>query len=228
MEKSRLFEQVQLRQAEFESSQTQLESLQGQTAELNYQLRESEDRIALLTEELTDARRDQHTRSSAGSSDADDAARILALTEAKYEAKLTELRGRVQAAEKERNDGEAAWSRKLDEKSREMDELRRTVELSTKVKEGREDLVAQARQETERVQEELRAHLTSMAELRHVAEQAAEAEVRRFATLHVACLDAKSRLTVGGGRRSPPIHRKDPRVREGSGGSKGPRGSIES
>jgi asparagine synthetase B (glutamine-hydrolysing) len=166
-----------MRQAEFESSQTQLETLQGQTAELNYQLRESADRIALLTEELVDARREQQARPSTSSTSADDAARILALTEAKYEAKLTELRNRVQAAEKERNDGEVGWSRRLDEKVRELDELKRKVDVSTKTKESHEEVIAQARQETERVQEELQAQMARMAELRLAAEQAAESEV---------------------------------------------------
>ena len=57
-EKDELFDQVQLRQAETESSQSHLESLQGQNTELQYQLREASDRIALLQDEFTDVRRE--------------------------------------------------------------------------------------------------------------------------------------------------------------------------
>ena len=60
-EKDEFFDQLQLRQAELESSRSRLESLEGQTTEFQYQLREANDRIALLTEELSDARREQET-----------------------------------------------------------------------------------------------------------------------------------------------------------------------
>jgi predicted nucleic acid-binding Zn-ribbon protein len=166
-----------MRQAEYESSQTQLESMQGQMTELNYQLREATDRIALLTDELAETRREQHVRSSSTSHSADDAARFLALTEAKYEAKLTEMRNRVQAAERERNDGEAAWIRKLDEKTREVDTLRRQIDASAHVGDRQEAALSQIREENERLQKELLVQQKEMADLRLVVDQAAETEV---------------------------------------------------
>ena len=54
-EKDRLFDQLEMRQAELESSNTHMETLQSQTTEYQYQIRELSDRVALLEGELTDA-----------------------------------------------------------------------------------------------------------------------------------------------------------------------------
>jgi len=51
-EKDSLFDQLQMRQAEVESSQSLLEVLQSQNTELQYQVREKDSRVALLSEEL--------------------------------------------------------------------------------------------------------------------------------------------------------------------------------
>jgi predicted nuclease with TOPRIM domain len=177
-EKSRLFEQLQMRQAEYESSQTELESMQGETTEINYQLREANDRIALLTDELAEAHRSRHVKSASSTPSADESARVLAITEAKYETRLAELRARVQSAEKDRNDGEAAWSRKLDEKTREVDDIRRQIDASAHIDQRHEAIVAQIRQENEELQAELRAQRKEMVDLQLRAQQAIEAEVR--------------------------------------------------
>jgi hypothetical protein len=161
-----------------------MESMQGQTAELNYQLREATERVELLTEELGEVRREQHARSSGTSHSADDAARILALTEARYEAKLGELQNRVHASERERNDGESAWSRKLDEKTRELDALRRQMDASTDIEFRHQAALAQIHEENERLRQEMLSHRSDVTNLRLVADQAAEAEVCDFHCPH--------------------------------------------
>jgi chromosome segregation ATPase len=185
-----------MRQAEYESSQSQMESMQGQTAELNYQLRESADRIALLTDELAEARREQHARSSSTTHSADDAARVLALTEARFEAKIAELQNRVHASERERNDGEAAWSRKLDEKTREVDDIRRRMEALVDVEGRHQASLSQIRQENERLHQDSLNQRKDMAELRMLADKAAEAEVRVLPS--PLCLRSLSRQSTAG------------------------------
>lgn len=176
-EKNRLFEQVQLRQAEFESSQSHLESLQSQTTELQYQLREAGDRVALLNEELIDARREQENRVREPSPDAADAARVLALTEARYESRLAELRKQLAAVERERNEDETDWSRKLEQKAREIDELRRVLDSSADTRAAREEVLENLRRESEGYREEVRRHQEQILQMQRQAEKAHDAEV---------------------------------------------------
>lgn len=60
-----------------------------------------------------------------GSVSSEDVARFLREAEGKYEARLGDLRERMRALEKERNDAEEEWSRNLAERSREVERLRR-------------------------------------------------------------------------------------------------------
>jgi chromosome segregation ATPase len=166
-----------MRQAEFESSQSHLESLQAQTAELNYQLHESGERIALLTDELSEARRDQDGRAKGSAVSAEESARVLALTEARYEAKLADSRRRLQAAERERTDNEAEWARKLEEKMSELTQLRNTLEASARGKDEKEETVAQIRAESDRLKDEIMKYRDQVADLRREATRLEEADV---------------------------------------------------
>ncbi|KAL0951091.1 hypothetical protein HGRIS_007829 [Hohenbuehelia grisea] len=134
-DKNNFFDQLQMRQAEVESVQSHLESLQSQNTELQYQLRETNDRLALLSENLSEARREQEGRSLTPMTSTDDVARLIASTEAKYESKLADLRRDLSSAERERNESESEWSRKLREKSREAEELRMVLQSSAKTRE---------------------------------------------------------------------------------------------
>lgn len=128
-EKDELFDQLQMRQAELESSQTHLEALQSQGAELQHQLREASERAGLLAEELLEAQNEHALRGLGGGggargvSDAD-VSRMVGAAEARYEARLGELRRTLGAVEREREEGEAEWSRKLMEKAREVERLK--------------------------------------------------------------------------------------------------------
>ncbi len=112
-----------------------MESLQSQNAELQYQLRELEDRAALLQEELSEAQSGQMEHSTEQGISSQELARLLATTEAKYETKLAELQRNLTATERERNDTEAEWSWKLREKTKETDDLKRALGSTARIQE---------------------------------------------------------------------------------------------
>ncbi|KAJ7783868.1 hypothetical protein DFH07DRAFT_908919 [Mycena maculata] len=165
-DKNAFFDQLQLRQAELESAQSHLDSLQSQNTELQYQLRESEERFTLLTDDITEARREQDSRSREPSSSAEDVARLLSAAEAKYESKLADLKKHLSVIEKERNESEAQWSRKLRDKVRENDDLKQVLGSATKTRELDEGLVEKLKDQIKLLQDELRLHQVEAAELR--------------------------------------------------------------
>lgn len=122
-----MFDQLQMRQAELESSQSHLDSVEAQSTELQYQLREAEDRAEILTEELVEVQ-GRLANGQSPSSSAEELARILSETEGKYEARISDLRSKMRILEKERHDAEDEWSKNLQERSRELERLRRLVE----------------------------------------------------------------------------------------------------
>ncbi|KAJ7837533.1 hypothetical protein B0H14DRAFT_2791069 [Mycena olivaceomarginata] len=165
-DKNAFFDQLQLRQAELESSQFHLDSLQSQNTELQYQLRESEERFALLNDDITEVRREQDSRAREPTTSAEDVARLLSAAEAKYESKLADLRKNLNVVEKERNESEAQWSRKLREKVRENDELKQVLGSATKNRELDEGVVEKLKDQIKLLQEEVRLHQVEAAELR--------------------------------------------------------------
>ncbi|KAG9306903.1 hypothetical protein G9A89_002572 [Geosiphon pyriformis] len=62
-EKDSLFDQYQIKEAEFESSQSLLENLQHRTTELTHQLKECEERAQAMEEELSDKKRSDKEKS---------------------------------------------------------------------------------------------------------------------------------------------------------------------
>lgn len=177
-DKNSFFDQLQLRQAEIESSQSHLESLRNQNAELQFQIRESNDRIGLLTEELVDVRRDQESTMRAPSTSAQDLARHLAAAEAKYEMKLADLRRSLASVERERDEGEADWSQKLREKARETDELKKALASFSNIREQHEEVVSGLKAEIARLTAEVQLGQNQLAGMRLQTEKIKEAEVR--------------------------------------------------
>ncbi|KAJ7169956.1 hypothetical protein C8R46DRAFT_1349891 [Mycena filopes] len=165
-DKNSLFDQLQLRQAELESAQFHLDSLQSQNTELQYQLRESEDRFALLNDDMTEARREQDSRAREPSTSAEDVTRLLSAAEAKYESKLADLKKNLTVVEKERNESEAQWSRKLRDKVRENDDLKQALGSTTKSRELDEGVVEKLKDQIKLLQEEARLHAMQVADLR--------------------------------------------------------------
>ncbi|KAI1793914.1 peroxisomal membrane anchor protein conserved region-domain-containing protein [Ganoderma leucocontextum] len=175
-EKDELFDQVQLRQAETESSQSLLESLQGQNTELQYQLREANDRVALLQEEFSDARREQEIRVVSSGPSAEEVTRLLAAAESKHEMKLNDLRRRLAEAERERDEGEARWSKTVIERAREVESLKAAINSSQKTKEEETEGVQALEQEIESLKGEIRSYQTQLKDLLAQLEKSAEVE----------------------------------------------------
>ncbi|KAJ7786400.1 hypothetical protein B0H16DRAFT_1657710 [Mycena metata] len=190
-DKNAFFDQLQLRQAELESSQFHLDSLQSQNTELQYQLRESEDRFALLNDDISEARREQDNRAREPSTSAEDVARLLSAAEAKYESKLADLKKNLSVVEKERNESEAQWSRKLRDKVRENDDLKQALGSTTKNRELDEGVVEKLKDQIKLLQEEARLHRMQVADLQaqsvsleHVESSTRAQETETSAKIH--------------------------------------------
>ncbi|KAI0756640.1 hypothetical protein C8Q80DRAFT_1340485 [Daedaleopsis nitida] len=176
-EKDELFDQLQMRQAELESSQSSLESLQGQNTELQYQLREATDRIALLQEEFTDARREHDIKVQSPRPSTEDVTRLLAAAESKYETRFGDLRRRLAEAERERDEGEAHWSQKLAERAREVESLQAVINNSQKSQEVETESAQVLKNEIEALKGEIRAYQQQIADLHAQLEKSVELEV---------------------------------------------------
>lgn len=172
-----MFDQLQLRQAEVESVQSHLESLQNQNTELQYQLREAQERIAMLTYDLQEAQREQESRSQQVTTSPEEVARLLSFTELKYEAKLTEMKTRLQQVEIERNDSESEWSRKVRDKAKEVDDLKNSLEMNSRSHGEHEKLVDRLRAEKAQLQDEARLRQQELAELLSAKELVESIEV---------------------------------------------------
>ncbi|GLB36220.1 putative mediator complex subunit Med5 [Lyophyllum shimeji] len=175
-DKNGFFDDLQLRQAELESAQSHLESLQSQNTEYQYQLRELGDRYALLKEDFAEAQREQETRTREPATSADEVARLLSVAEAKYESKLSELKRNLSALEKERNDVEADWSRKLRDKTSELEDLKRLVGSVTRMEQQHEDVVAGLKVGIGKLEGECRLLQGQLHEVRQSYAQVREAE----------------------------------------------------
>lgn len=182
-DKDEIFDQLQLRQAELESSQSHLDSLQSQTTELQYQLREATDRIALLNDELSEAHKVQITKANSSAPTAE-VTQLLAATESKYESRIADLRRQLSAVERERDEVEADMGKKLTEKTTEIEQLKRTIGRSAESHEEEEEAKAALRKEIDSLRDASAAYERLISELQAQINQAAEAEVRPSISLH--------------------------------------------
>ncbi|PSS37549.1 hypothetical protein PHLCEN_2v565 [Hermanssonia centrifuga] len=187
-EKDEIFDQLQMRQAELESSQSHLESLQSQTVELQYQLREATDRIALLNDELFNSQQAQSTKLQGSP---EEVTRLLLAAEAKYEGRIADLRRQLSIMERERDEGEAELSKKLSQKTKEVDELKAIVNSSSKEHEQEQENVISLQEEMERLKAEIKAHQSVIAELGARTEEMAEGET----VAQSQVLELNSRIT---------------------------------
>lgn len=122
-EKDALFEQSQTRQAESESAQSHLQTVQNQVNELQYQLREAEERNSVLVDEL-DELRNSSRMSTQSPTPGPEVARLLSEAEGRFESRLSEMRTKLRAAEKERNEAEEDWNKTLADRGKEIEKLR--------------------------------------------------------------------------------------------------------
>lgn len=123
-EKDALFAQLQAKQAEVESATTSQERAQVAYDELQYELKDARDRIAALQEEVhsfkkarLDQTRDEgHTR------------RLLSELESNNADRIKGFEDRIRTLEKERSEAEDNMAKKLQEKLREVENMRREIE----------------------------------------------------------------------------------------------------
>lgn len=188
-EKDDIFDQLQMRQAELESSQSHLESLQSQTVELQYQLREATDRIALLTDELAEARK-QHVTEAKSGPPSEEVTRLLSATEAKYETRIADLRRQLAAVERERDEGEAMFSKRLLEKEKEAEALQALINLSAKGREQEGENISALQREIDSLREASKMREQLIAELQAEAHRIPELE----AIAQTQLADVKAKL----------------------------------
>ncbi|KAL4071000.1 hypothetical protein J3A83DRAFT_4130766 [Scleroderma citrinum] len=170
-ENKSLFDQLQLRQAELESSQLHAETLQSQNTELEFRLRETEERNALAIDELHDLRSEQEIRLHGPNTSVEDISQLINAVETKYEVKLSDLRRTLGNVEKERNESEANWSRKLLEKTKEMDELRRLLQTTARSREQEEDVAGSLRVVIEKLKSEAQLQESHLSDLQALVDR---------------------------------------------------------
>ena len=95
----------------------------------------------------------------------------------KYETKLSDLRRRLAEAERERDEGEAHWSKKFAERAKEVEDLKALVSLSQRSKEEESEGVQALHAEIEALKTEIRSYQTQVSDLRDQLVKAAEVEV---------------------------------------------------
>lgn len=176
-ERDNLFDQLQLRQAELESSQSRLESLDSSQSELQFQLREATERNAILSEELTDVRRELEYRESRPSISNEDSSKLRAALEAKYESRLSDLNAQLALAEKERNEIESALSRSLQQKTQENEELRKAISSAAQTKGIDEDEVNKLKLDIENLSRQVTSYKEQLKEMSRQQERISELEV---------------------------------------------------
>ena len=166
-----------MRQAELESSNTHLETLQSQTTEYQYQIRELADRVTLLEGELNDAQREANPANGTGMS-AEEVARLISAAEGKYEARLAELRGQLETIERERNEADAEWSSKFAAKTLEVEELKKVIGKNQKSEVDHETVEVKLREDIAALKEEVKVYQRQQTEFQRQVERIKESEVR--------------------------------------------------
>lgn len=200
--KQRQFNDLQSRQAELESARSESEALQTRTRDLEFQLRESSERIGML-EELSgksgdrdrssiglgfpDSRSGSPSGSRSNSYNGQPAAnmqRLLAEAEARSEAKLSEIRAKMRNLEKERNEAEEEWAAKLQDRVRELEILRRQIQEResdfadhVRNKGDVENRVEELEEGKKALERELRTLQAALEDSQREVDQAADAEV---------------------------------------------------
>lgn len=129
-----------------------------------------------MNEELFEARREHESTPKDATASAD-TARLLATVEAKYEGKLTEMKRVLNTIEKERNESDAEWSRKLREKNKETERLNRMLGTATQSKAQEEGVAEDLKMEISRLQKLIQAGQSEISSLHAQIAQVKENEV---------------------------------------------------
>jgi len=103
-------------------------------------------------------------------------AQLLSSTEAKYESRISDLRHTVAALEKERDESESDWGRKLREKSKEIEDLKKIVDSSSRSRDERAGVEDNLKAEAVRLKTEVTSYQKQIAQLQKAVEKTEEAE----------------------------------------------------
>lgn len=176
-ERDSLFDQIQMRQAEMESLHTHVESLQSQNSELRFQLKGATERIALLSEESEELRR-EHENRMLQARDSEEASQRLRTLEAKYETRISQLSEQLLAMEKERSDTESQLSLVIEQKSQEIKHLKSMIEDSATTSGETKSEIERLRSEIETMERQISSYRNQLVELEQDKERISELEVR--------------------------------------------------
>ena len=130
-----------------------------------------------MREECAELAREQENRVRDPVNSADEIARLVSATEVKYEAKLAELKRNIATMEKERYESEADWSRKLKEKVKDLEDLKRVLGSATKTRENDENFVADLKAQLSEAQDTIRTLQRQNSEVPLLRDQIQELEV---------------------------------------------------
>ncbi|KIR24979.1 hypothetical protein I309_06206 [Cryptococcus deuterogattii LA55] len=211
---------LQSKQAEAESARAEMEEMQTKSKELEFQLREANERCSLLEDSMRDdvVRRGQpmglavpETRtdslspsrnSSLSGAGPMEIQRLLAESESRAESKLSDLRARIRSLECERNELEEEWAGKMQERVKELEKMRRV--LLDKEKEHarsleglreRESRIQEVEQKTRDLEAEISRMKLRMEEVEGDKSVASESEASAlFSTIIHELVDLHSQL----------------------------------
>lgn len=203
--KDKQFHTIQSRQAEAENARAESETLQNRTKELEFQLREANERVTILEDtssRMSDRGRPDllngdrfraspspspsRSRQNSGGTgtSASELQRLLAEAEARAEGKLSDLRHRIRSLEKERNDQEEEFGQKLQERVFELEKLKRVVQEKVGEVGEADRLVEQERQRTveegkkrEKVEKDIQGMMARLEEAKEDVATAQDGEV---------------------------------------------------
>lgn len=168
-----------MRQAEVESLQSHVESLQSGTSELQFQLRQATERIALLSDELSEARREEEYREHKSRNAAEESSRVRSL-EARYETKINQLTTQVSLLEKERDAVESDLSRVIQQRTQEIDVLKRRIEDSALSSGETQNEVAGLKAEVAQLKQQISSYKSQFSLLEEQKDRTSELEVSRY------------------------------------------------
>ena len=147
-------EETDLKTAQYTSAQSLMTSMRDQTAEMAVQMKEARDRCESLEEEVADAHRLLSERSREGET----MRRLLADIEGKTDARMRDIKERMDTAMEERDRAEDEASTAARRRARELDELRnklREAERGLKRAEDDKEELEAAQRDWKRRREEL-------------------------------------------------------------------------
>ena len=133
--------------------------------------------MALLKEEYAELQREAETRAREPTTSPEEIARMLSAAEAKHEAKATEMKRNIAVLEKERHESEADWSKKLREKVKELEDLKRLLGSANRSRETEENIIATLKDEIRKIQEANTKLQEEVAEVPVLRDQVIELEV---------------------------------------------------